>query len=186
MATAVYDLTVTDKQKLINGGYATSSIVTSAKDIENKEWSMLDGLYMLGKALKSETSHQLFGTERVSATEMWAGQTKVELNTKGKELANTLGEQWATTGKQTNNLGLSDTAVKQFVMENAKPNVIADIAINRPKDVAMMATNALTRPSVNQALSQSDISTILAENPLTDADRNKILKDQAYQIGALS
>lgn len=74
---------------------------------------MLDGLYMLGKALKSETSHQLFGTERVSATEMWAGQTVVNLNSKGKELANTLGEQWATTGKQTNNLGLSDTAVKQ-------------------------------------------------------------------------
>lgn len=185
IATAVYDLTATDKQKLINGGYATSNIVTSAKDVENKEWSMLDGLYMLGKALKSETSHQLFGTERVSATEMWAGQTKVELNSKGKELANTLGTQWAANGKQTNNLGLSDTAVKQFVMENAKSNVIADIAINRPKDVAIMATNALTRSSVNQALSQSDISAILAANPLTDADRNQMLKDQAYQIGAV-
>lgn len=114
---------------------------------------------------------------RKTLEQAYLGETNYYITDDGKTAANAAGKQWAETGKVGDIAGISSNAAKLMVLENADKNTVADIALNRQKDLAILAYNPFTKPVVMNALGKELTNEITSQNPLTQKEIESVNSD---------
>ena len=153
--------------KLANAGLGTQEIVNTAY---TGDWSLTKVLTFWGRELYSGVGSVVYGDKAISPDIALNGVYDFKTTDTGLKLANTWANEWATTGKITNNIGLTVNDAKTFTLQNADENGLNSILKTQQHDLAVLIYNPLTQSSVIDAYGSDITKQIQNTTTLTKSD----------------
>ncbi len=174
-------LFASDDERMANAGLKVGyeQLKDMGKGEGQQDWSVFHSILSASKYVIGNISGRITGIESEKKTleQAYLGETNYYITDDGKTAANAAGKQWAETGKVGDIAGISSNAAKLMVLENADKNTVADIALNRQKDLAILAYNPFTKPVVMNALGKELTNEIISQNPLTQKEIESVNSD---------
>jgi len=181
VANGFLALFASDDERMANAGLKVGyeQLKDMGKGEGQQDWSVFHSLLSVGEYVIGNISGRITGIESEKKTleQAYLGETNYYITDDGKTAANAAGKQWAETGKVGDIAGISSNAAKLMVLENADKNTVADIALNRQKDLAILAYNPFTKPVVMNALGKELTNEIISQNPLTQKEIESVNSD---------
>ena len=174
-------LFASDDERMANAGLKVGyeQLKDMGKGEGQQDWSVFHSILSVSEYVIGNISGRITGIESEKKTleQAYLGETNYYITDDGKTAANAAGKQWAETGKVGDIAGISSNAAKLMVLENADKNTVADIALNRQKDLAILAYNPFTKPVVMNALGKELTNEIISQNPLTQKEIESVNSD---------
>ena len=181
VANGFLALFASDDERMANAGLKVGyeQLKDMGKGEGQQDWSVFHSILSVGEYVIGNISGRITGIESEKKTleQAYLGETNYYITDDGKTAANAAGKQWAETGKVGDIAGISSNAAKLMVLENADKNTVADIALNRQKDLAILAYNPFTKPVVMNALGKELTNEITSQNPLTQKEIESVNSD---------